>query len=443
MSVQEINRLCVELFPSLLDFAPASSLDALPNSVFKGLKLFPGDGNDIDRACKRLLDPLKKLGTYRVTLARIRNFHFRNLSREPLADVCTAALVLGRDEKLAQTKIHYSAFHSDELAKMFSRSVRDILDCVEDSESVLPPSPGNRLYLGTPFRLQKSAVVETVRRLKASLEEARGKANSVNGIIKFHNLFTAYTAFLFAWSTGHRRSGLPVIPYYAWDEYSGFAICRDKDTQDYYHTRLLWLAPDCREQLEAYRAHVNALGIWVQPNNLDKEQEFFFLKSQNQAEAKQSTFYRILKGHGYDYPGHPQRHFLKSELQFMGCAPVAIELFLGHWNLGQEGWVKTSALHPMDFRTELQRYIPGLMRSLELSPMKGLSRKPPKIKFSPEFKERKKTVSVKLPDQQPGRLWFDVRSKKKAGAKTFSKDEEDALALVYKPEFNSLVQPVD
>ncbi len=426
-----LNRACEVRFPSFARLAPHQLPSTALISTVTALDFILIDGNTLRIQCQKVIARLKRRGFYRFTLHRIRNYHFRRLTRMPFADVCTSALTLGRDESLAKVKIHYLASDSVDLANIFRLSANEILHEAEVWEPKPKISATNQLHLGTPFRLYPDAIIRTVRLLKDALEKAREKASSPEGIIHFHNLFTAYTVFLVSWSTGHRRSGLPVIPYSAWDQDTGFAICRDKDTADFYHTRLLWLTPDCQKQLLEYRKHLQTLGIPLQSVNQDKDQEFFFLKSRTVKNTNPAALYQILKDHEYDYEGHPQRHFAKSRLQEMGCAPVVIELFLGHWALGLEGWVRTSGLHPFDYRKELRRFLPELIQSLELTPVGGLKRKPPRIKFSLSPKTRKKTKKKILPEHPPGQIWFDMRRSGCRENASFSKNEETALVLLY------------
>ncbi|MDY0038618.1 MAG: site-specific integrase [Zoogloea oleivorans] len=109
---------------------------------------------------------------------------------------------------------------------------------------------------------------------------------------------------------------------------------------------------------------------------------------------------------GFYLPPNVQRHFIKSELQENGCRIEAIELLLGHWHLGQEGWFDTSALSPLAFREELEKHLPPLLLRLGLSPLPGLQ-KPPSARCAPAISpadERGSAMSQATAEQTQERL---------------------------------------
>ncbi|SHI99401.1 hypothetical protein SAMN02745165_01357 [Malonomonas rubra DSM 5091] len=437
-AVTSISHVCQIYYPQhVLQSLRAGSQPSIGTEKILELNLFPCDLNKIEKAVNRQLSQWHKNGFYRLTAFRIRNFHPRKLARMPFSDITTSDLTLGRSSHLGQTKIHYASFKSIRLAYMFNRSCKEILaESGRPDSSHCQVAATNSFNLGTPFRLQQTTIIHTARSLRTAVDAVRKNATTVSGIVVFHNLFTAYTALLVSYAIGHRRSGLPFLATAAWDEKTGFACCRDKDTDDFYHTRLLWLPEACQEQLINYRNHLRVLNIPVAPDNVDKDKEFFFIRQDFTVDTTLETLHDILCNHGYDFSGHPQRHFLKSVLQERGCSPTVVELFLGHWNLGLEGWVKTSALHPADYRDELKKNLPELLEGLELSPLEGLRRKAPRLKIPLAFPViSPPPPSNSFPTERPALFWFDVLGKKQKGCldiEDFQPHQKVALEILYK-----------
>jgi len=395
--------------------------------------------------------------TYRLTLSRIQNYQFRVLSRMPNSDISTAALTLGKKEYLTRTKIHYASFDSATLEKSFKQSCSKILDNdYQQSKLDLEYPAEQSLNIGTPFRPKCEIIRSTAQNLITAIDAQRDKINNIEDLINFHNLFTAYTAFMVMFTTGHRRAKLPYITDNAWDIQTGFAVIRDKDTADYHHSRLIWLIEATQRQLINYQKHLlffyDAIGsenISIITKSLTNKPKFFFISPKYKLNITLGFLHNILKQHGYDFPGHPQRHLLKSELQENGCDPEAIELFLGHWNHGQEGHVKTSSMHPEDYKNELMRFLPQLAKRLNIRQIEGLNSNDnisSTATLIPLSKTRKKQSKLATSfTVAPGQIWFEsigtARRNMPLG-KAFREQQLYVLSLL-KEQLPELFQPTE
>jgi len=405
--------------------------------------IFLKDHTEINSICCDFIHTIPK--SYRLTTLRIQNYHLRQLTRMPQSDISTAALILGKDTYLSRTKVHYSSFDSAVMEETFNQSCSIILnnsgfptECCQDYPL------GQSLNVGTPFRPRKEIIRSTATKLTTAINNNRNHINTTKDLINFHNIFTAYTAFLIAYTTGYRRTHLPYIGDDAWDPKSGLAIIRDKDTSDYYHSRLIWLIKITRTQLCYYQEHLQSLYATIGEENisrvrksLNKKPEFFFITHKQNLNIKLSFYHQILEDYGYSFPGHPQRHLLKSELQENNCSPEAIELFLGHWNHGQEAWYKTSSLHPYDFREELSRYLPHLAKQLNLNPIKGLTASTdPHLKIAIKPLSISKKTKAKLDitvTSTIGQIWHECIGTLRRGLpteKAFRKEQMAVLAVL-------------
>lgn len=336
----------------------------------------------IGRICAKALSPLRQGRQDRLTLGRVQRYMERLLGSLPGSDLAAASLALGKELYLARTRIHYAAFDRETLRRQHQQACR--LLCRQagyDLDGVEGYPEETICHVGTPVRPRLKSLREMVTRLRESLKGCSGRFASISELACYHNDYSLYTALIVAYSTGYRAVSTPYVRAGLRDEASGFAIIRDKDSTDYYHTRLAWLPPACRQQLRLYEHHVEHLRPRILP--FDSSLPFFFLSPDGRVlPVGPSQMEEQLSRFGFHLPPNVQRHFIKSELQENGCRIEAIELLLGHWHLGQEGWFDTSALSPLAFREELERHLPPLLLRLGLTPLPGLQ-KPPSARCAP------------------------------------------------------------
>lgn len=407
---------------------PKCATEAINHAIIYKPDLFSESSQQIIQYCKIRISSIKdKHSAGRLTLSRIWQYQFRLLSRMPNCDISTAALTLNRADYLARTKIHYSTFDSEFLQEKFRESCHQILQKTGNHSEFSPALSFQRTkHVGTPFRLKATIIIDTVHKLQEDIRQqlekiSRNEATNDN-IILYHNNYSTYTALLLCFATGHRRAKTPYISSKEWDPLTQFGSIRDKDSADYQHSRLVWIPDVCIEQMRCYREHIQnmyqILGLQVSADQPapPNHPEFFFIKNKR-AYIDYNTFAKNLTKLGYDFESHPQRHFLKSEMQERGCDPEMLEAYLGHWNTGQEPWVRSSSLHPIDFKKELEKFLPPLLRSLDFKAIEGLTSTtdhsikvsfPAKTRPGYRAKNSTKSTSQILLSAPPGEIWLDL-----------------------------------
>jgi len=249
-------------------------------------------------------------------------------------------------------------------------------------------------FLGTPKRPQIDAVKMLAKKLReamAPFHKMEETSWTPDKVAEFHNLYTSYTALLLMFSTGTRPvwgfsrphiidpdetpgSDFKNVP--GWNQATKrneklkpeFCTWRDKDGPDGYHTRLLWMTTQLRVQLVHYQRYLDRL---LKHAKCDKENKatlsklsqrtFFFLRSAQEGLLPEEISPQALKeafaAHDYHAPTNANRSFLKSEWLEHDGPPDVIELFLGHWDRGEEGFTASSALHPADYKDCLDKIL--------------------------------------------------------------------------------------
>jgi hypothetical protein len=228
------------------------------------------------------------------------------------------------------------------------------------------------------------------------------------------------------YSTGFRAINEPFINEDMYDPITGFCVIRDKDSSDYYHSRLVWLPEPCRKQLGYATEYTDKLAGQDLTLTNSSHHALYFLSQTGEAEiASRSRIEQELRGHNFFMPSNGQRHFLKSTLQERGCPVEIIEMMLGHWHTGEEGWTKNSALHPWDLRCATEKFLLPLLEELGLTGLPAIRTIPDKIKQqiqrSPHHQKKRirikkireplRNITKLLEQKPPAAVWLEPLGK--------------------------------
>jgi len=411
---------------------PEMAIRALDDSFAKSTLshdfLFNVNSRQIRNSCQKILRAVRQKTNSRLYVDHIQHYLQKQLSVANGNDIAGAMLTLGKDLPLGRTKIHYTSLNADYLGERYCDTCSSILKSANFRDLVINQFSTNNIgHLGTPLRPQRKPLKTLFHEIAQKLNAMRRPKN-VQELIEFHNLFTAYSAWVVSFATGHRDTKSPYIPEFEFDPQTGFTITRDKDTIDFYHSRMVWVATICRRQLELYRQHLVSLKTFSTCKSTTRiavtADRFLFLRDTLSIEEfSYKKLAEVLCDFGYELPLNTSRHFIKSELMEDGCDPDIIEIFLGHWETGLEAWGNYSSQFPYDYRNELQQYLTPLLARTGIVPLKGLM--PSKIKHflppetvkalnsapkktSRKHKKNKPTLNNYNP---PAQLWLKVIGK--------------------------------
>ncbi len=347
--------------------------------------------------------------TTRLTANRVSDYLFEAISREEGADLTTAMFIIGREHFLGRNPSYYTSLSVNHLQALYKKVSRDIRDrhfreAPRDNrssiESDLPDyieKKGQARYVGSPFRPTHQTVSYLVTALEDSLNIAETLKpttnNSIDKLMRIHNCMSRYTAFLIAYSTGFRDIRDPFLSSAEIDWDSGFAVLSDKDSEDGYNSRLIWLPPVCLKQLQLYRQHLqNALyrfnilipgfySMLDQPRrdaNAPGCYMFFAKFNENRHELDAVTLRSVLLANRslysvYALPFNASRHYLRSSLLERKCPIEVINAFMGHFERGEEPWGAYSGLSPIHYRNALKDKLVPLLNDDGWKALPGLS----------------------------------------------------------------------
>jgi hypothetical protein len=322
----------------------------------------------------------------RLTMNRISDYIFEMISRHDSADLTVAMYITGKEHFLGRNPSYYTSLPIKKLRAIFkvvcreikhrhiSETPRDDIRRIERSVAK-ERLPVTTCHIGTPFRPTRKTVKDLVKDLQKKLEDIIKVEKGVLKLMRFHNSMTRYTAFMIAFGTGFRAIRDPFLSAAEIDWRSGFALLADKDNEDGYNSRLIWLPPDCLEQLKLFREHQqNALyrfNILI-PNlysRLDRPRRdvpgrhMYFTNHWKDAYiatniGPKGLYYKL----NYTLPLNASRHYLRSNLLEKKCPVEVINALLGHYERGEEPWGSYSGLSPLVYRDVLMKKLVPLLK---------------------------------------------------------------------------------
>lgn len=350
-------------------------------------RIFPYNTDKIRAIVSSLVSDIYQGSHFRVTSNRIYSAFLFRLSRSPFSDPSTTVLTTGDLLRNAETKIHYASFSGDKLRTTYLNCRFHLLDQFEipvDRQALFVERPLE--YLGTPKRPKlesvKSAFAELAGQIQNGLPEGEQKKTQMELFINKHNAYVAFVALLLEYSLGFRSVSHPYVESQRYDPVTGFSSILDKDIDNGNHSRPVWMPEVCRAQLTCYRKYLDRI-ISIKDNRQTAHEaieksgkaSLFFLKQSGTGlstePVKPETIEAVLKLANYHIPLNSQRHFFKSTLQESGCPVDAIELYLGHWDHGEEGYSVSSALDPHTYRAIIEKHLTDTLKSLEIVAVNG------------------------------------------------------------------------
>lgn len=372
----------------------------------KSQPFFKDSGGDLAFYLKRFISYVNKKCQTRLTPHRISN-HLFSLLADKAGDEADAAIITGRPPSTGQvTQLYYYAPTPKRLREIYTQTCHDVINSVQKAIGrPLPRKPyiNKKLKLGnTPVGSQICPTQKTVNQLVTDLTADYklhlGSRERAGNQINIHNAFTTYCIMMIGFATGYRAVKEPFYDERDIDWKTGFAVISDKDDNDYYNSRLVWLPPICLEQLKLYKKHRSQLADeisifnpktskalispinkspWGTPPKNSKNQKqlpgfLFYLKPNG---AHQSiTPYQITNRieSFYELPLNANRHYLRTRLREAGVGGETVDAFMGHWLTGQEPHGKYSSFSPECFQQELAEPLSTLLQKDGWKPIKGL-----------------------------------------------------------------------
>lgn len=301
----------------------------------------------------------------RTTLARALFFR---LVQQSGGDIATAALITGEPHPLARVRLYYASHRIQDLQEKYVQAVTGLLPDRAAHAPWLPAS--HDLFVGSRLCPTRATLQAAIQRLVQCIHTAR-KATDLEGFIRYHNLYSLFTVWSFAYASGIRGIRTPYRDLSKLDVRSGMGQLRDKDNGTGRKTRLIWVTSAVTRQMQYYFDHLEAVRHQMAITDETALKPCFFLDRHGKPiEVRPKTIEPIMREF-LDFPVNLHRRFLRSEMLASGCAPEVTDAWMGHWHLGEEPWGPFSSLSFAAIRRALEQHLLPILHDLGFRPLRS------------------------------------------------------------------------
>ena len=369
-----------------LVFKTYSAMQRIDSPLFKPFADESASYVDCIRILLKSWDP-----TGRLTLNKITSTLSGRVMSESGNDAVAAAMITGTKSRLSNVAMHYACRELSFLQGIYQKSVVNFMDEAEGDwryphgyYSVRPgPSPlptNGRKYEGrspeTRFVAKRLCPQdETFRRAFSRLiQDLKHKPHrsSTDRWLKYHNLYTFYTVWVFALATGVRKIRTPFFPVSEISPINGVAKLRDKDGDSGIKTKLVWVPEVVAEQMRYYADHLK--GIRERFGVADAGLPCFFLTERRRTcLVRPKTLFPWVSEYLPGYPVDIHRRFMFNALLEFGCPPEIVRIWMGHAVTGEEWWRDDATFSHQNYRQQLRQHLIPILEYLEIKPVKGFA----------------------------------------------------------------------
>jgi len=338
-------------------------------------KIFHHEPEKYETASDRLFTILRDNDDSRLNSSRVQQHLHHLVCRLPGSDTTMAMAISGRDDIVGKVHFHYTGNRLSAVKSTYRCAVDEICGPLGKSVDESGPAPtGDDPFVGSGFVPEREKIAEIVKKMRTKIAECRRElVVSSDKLIEFHNVYTSYTVLLTGFCTGYRAVHDPLLLNAEIDRASGFAVISDKDGNDFYNSRIVWLPPVCLLQLKRYSEYLEHLG----PELFWRNQQLFFSSREEEIPGRRSEraypglFYidqnidrvdvrprnleKYLMEIDFPFPVNSNRHYLRTNLLIKKCPLEVVNAFMGHWEMGLEPWGMFSGLSPDTYRRELSK----------------------------------------------------------------------------------------
>lgn len=364
----------------------------------KNGKLFPAPLKWYEKISSTFLSKVNHIHNTRLTVPRIGDYIYDNISRREGSDLTTAMYLTGRQHFLGVNPSYYTAIKVSRLQNVYHEVCLDIQNQHFNERGKPPqiyvyePFPETTNFVGSPLVPKQETVQHLVNVLRAKLVSLQTENPSILKLMRLHNSMTRYTSYLVNFCTGFRAVRDPFLSAAEIDWQTGFSILTDKDNEDGYNSRLIWIPPLALTQLKLFREHLNnAMDRFsllipdfhrklLSPRRTGPGRHMFFAingdepKSYEMIVAAPTKMNRHIEKI-YALPYNSSRHYLRSNLLNTGCPTEVISAFMGHWERGEEPWGTYSGMSPISYRDSLIKHLTPILEAAGWEPIAGLGPK--------------------------------------------------------------------
>ena len=307
-----------------------------------------GPADELSKKLQNRISRLNDIHHTHLTLNRISLFLWGAIYALD-GDMAEALLLSNRHRRSNDSRLYYHSTQSDHLRRQYARvwGAKSSGPVLNDRRiplmQLINPDIGSA---AVPYRDSISDLVRSMKERLSGLMAGRGRRTPLRWI-EIHNAMTAYVICQIQWMTGIRAVRDPIeLPLYA--ARSGFLGVIDKDSNDEYGARVVWLIEPVQQQIENYLQYVDSATRSIF-GEVNREAAFRFIA---EGPSILQVNQRRLVEHLPDYPFAPNshRHYLRTRLREKDVDGGVVDAWMGHGGIGAEPYARHSAMSPVVMR---------------------------------------------------------------------------------------------
>lgn len=385
-----------------------------PNRVLSGQAIFSRGNDGIITKVKEALSDIRKreMGDY--TPSRISRHLFHLSLTMPTGDITAPMFWSGQNHYLGGVVAHYTRYSVSALCEHYEKSCLELMLQVGDDLAhmgwghspkrlltVFSRRIEQRGFVGTPFCPDVDRLNNIFSKLKADINQCRPIRKDrlfPAELYKLHNPYTLYTMLGIALVSGARVIDKAVkLPATVHTD-TGFAVINEKNSVDYFNSRLIWLPSAIQQQYRNYLTHLNNIYQWLCIVDQEKALSLkasltsenikckvppawlFLLDDANTViPAKSTDMIKKLGEYGFDFKSNALRHLLRTRAVKEKVPTEIINAQLGHWENGQSPWEKWSFLSTVKMKEKLRPVQEGLLAEVNFQSLEGIGARREKL----------------------------------------------------------------
>lgn len=289
-------------------------------------------------------------------------------------DMAEALLLSYRHRHSNDPRLYYHATQEKHLQYQYSRvwkaeSKRPESDDTKRSQlaHLFNPDIGSA---AVPHRDSICALVQAMRERVSGLMAGRGR-RTASRWREIHNALTAYVICQIQWMTGIRAVRDPIeFPLYA--PTTGILGVIDKDSNDEYGARVVWLIEPVQQQIQVYLQYVDSATRSIL-GKVEREAAFRFIgEGAKILQVNQARLEHFLPDYPFAVNSH--RHHLRSRLREKGVDGGIVDAWMGHGGIGAEPYARHSAMSPVVMRDAARDALDSIWQELGWEVLPGGAR---------------------------------------------------------------------
>lgn len=330
------------------------------------------------RCCgQTLFDDGDFVGQAKAAIKTINDKHQTELSRARITkyvwsatyaldgDMAEALLLSHGHRDTNDPRLYYYAPTRDHLARQYLRIWTELAASIGfDVPGQVQHIRAQDDHVGSAAVPRLHSIQSTISTFKEQIQglvTTRGRRSAGQWLV-IHNALTVYLVRQIQWLTGIRAVRDPV-ELRLYDPVSGYLGVIDKDSDDRYGGRVVWLIEPVRQQIDRYLQRVESATVAIFGHS-DSNAAFRLIDPETLGVCQIDQKGLLAFTPDYPYAPNAHRHYIRTRLRELGVDACFVDAWLGHGGIGREPYARHSALKPEEMRRAVEPALMSIWKDL-------------------------------------------------------------------------------